>query len=77
MTRVDLKTVLKLALLSLIVGAILYALGLSPGDIYGWAANVLADIWHWLVTSGLQYMALGAAIVVPIFLILRLKKGIR
>lgn len=77
MTRVDLKTVIKLALLSLIVGAILYALGLSPGDIYGWVAGILADIWNWLVNSGLQYMALGAAIVVPVFLLMRLKRGLR
>lgn len=71
--RIDTGTIIRLALWSLAVGFVLYQFKASPGDIYGWIANKLAGIWEWLVGSGLEYMMLGAAIVVPIFLISRLR----
>ncbi|UTW55569.1 DUF6460 domain-containing protein [Kordiimonas sp. SCSIO 12610] len=67
--RIDAGTIIKLALWSLAVGFVLYQFKASPGDIYGWIANKIAGLWSWLVGSGLEYMMLGAAIVVPIFLI--------
>ena len=71
--NIEFGTIIKLAVWSLIVGFILYQLKLSPGDIYGWIANTLAGMWDWLAGSGLEYMLLGAAIVVPIYLISRFK----
>lgn len=72
--RLDLRTIVKLAIYSLIVGGLLYWLEVSTGDIYGWIINKLAAIWGWLMNTGLKYMLLGATIVVPIFVISRMRK---
>ncbi|NVJ70704.1 MAG: hypothetical protein HWE08_10150 [Alphaproteobacteria bacterium] len=71
--RFDAGVVLKLAIWSFLVGLLLYWLEWSPGDVYGWIADKLAAIWNWLVGSGLQYVLLGATIVVPIYLITQFK----
>ncbi|MFC3052034.1 DUF6460 domain-containing protein [Kordiimonas pumila] len=73
--NLDFGTVVKLILWSTVVGALLYWLDISTGDIYGWIINKLAMIWGWLSGTGLKYMLLGATIVVPIFIISRLRKG--
>lgn len=72
--KLDLGTIIKLAIYSMIVGALLYWLELSTGDIFGWLLNQIAKIWHWLANTGLKYMLLGATIVVPLFVISRLRK---
>lgn len=70
----DLPTIIKLVIWSIVVGALLYWLEWSTGDIFGWIANKIASIWNWFAGSGLKYMLLGATIVVPIFLFSRLRK---
>jgi len=72
--RLDLGTIIKLVIYSLLVGALLYWLEVSTGDVYSWIINKIAEIWHWLMNTGLKYMLLGATIVVPIFIISRLRK---
>tara|TARA_R110002096_G_scaffold9468_2_gene37373 strand:- start:384 stop:617 length:234 start_codon:yes stop_codon:yes gene_type:complete len=72
--KLDLGTIIKLAFYSLVVGGLLYWLEVSTGDIYGWVINKFAAIWHWLMNTGLKYMLLGATIVVPIFVISRMRK---
>lgn len=72
--NLDVKTIIKLAIYSMLVGAFLYWLELSTGDIFGWIFNQIAKIWNWLMNTGLKYMLLGATIVVPIFLISRMRK---
>ncbi len=64
-------TVLKLVFYSFVVGFIMYSMEWSPGDIFGWVANTVADIWNWFSGSGLEYVLLGATIVVPLFLFTR------
>ena len=68
-TRVAIRTGFKLVIWSVVVGFVLYHMKISPGDIYGWIANTFAGIWEWTSGSGIEYMLLGATIVVPIFLI--------
>jgi len=65
--------IIKLAVWSFLVGLLLYWLEWSPGDVYGWIANKVATLWDWLVSSGLQYVLLGATIVVPVYLIMQFK----
>ncbi|TNE64622.1 MAG: hypothetical protein EP335_07125 [Alphaproteobacteria bacterium] len=66
---ISIGTVIQLLVWSFIVGALLYWLDWSPGDVYGWLANKLAAFWDWLVGSGLKYVLLGATIVVPVYLL--------
>jgi hypothetical protein len=65
----------KLALLSVLIGVVLSALGLDPRDIVTSVRRLLRNIWemgfdavHWLW----QYFLLGVVVVIPIWLILRL-----
>ena len=72
--NIDFPTLIKLALWSMVVGALLYWLEWSTGDIIGWVANKVAAIWQWFAGTGLNYLLLGATIVVPVFIISRLRK---
>lgn len=65
----------KLVLLSILVGVVLSALGLDPWNIVQSLRRLLSNIWdmgfdavRWLW----QYFLLGAVIVIPLWLILRL-----
>ena len=65
----------KLVLLSILVGVVLSALGLDPWNIVQSLRRLLFNIWdmgfdavRWLW----QYFLLGAVIVIPLWLILRL-----
>ncbi len=65
----------RLVLVSILVGVILSALGLDPFDIVRSIRRLLQTIWdmgfdafHWLW----RYFLLGAVIVVPVWLIMRL-----
>ena len=64
----------RLVLVSILVGVILSALGLDPFDIIRSVRKLIESIWnlgfdafHWLW----RYFLLGAAIVIPIWLIMR------
>jgi hypothetical protein len=67
----------QLIIISIIVGVILSALGWSPYDLVaalGDFANWLSSISFDAVEALFRYFLLGAAIVVPVWLILRLLK---
>ena len=70
----DLSTIIKLVIWSMAVGALLYWLEWSTGDIFGWVANKIAAVWHWMAGTGIKYILLGATIVVPVFLFSRFRK---
>jgi len=68
----------KLILLSILIGVVLSALGLDPWNIYESIVNLFRRIWNmgfdtvrWLW----QYFLLGAVLVIPIWLILRLVRA--
>ena len=70
----------RLILLSILVGVILAAIGLDPWNILQSAQRLIQQIWdmgfdvvRWLW----RYFLLGAVIVVPIWLLLRLAKAPR
>ena len=65
----------KLILLSVLIGVVLSALGLDPLNIFASLQRLILNIWdmgfdavRWLW----KYFALGAVIVIPIWLIMRL-----
>ncbi len=75
-----LAVVARLVLLSILVGVILHAIGFDPWNILQSLQALLRHLWemgfdivHWLG----RYFLLGAAIVVPIWLIMRLAKASR
>jgi hypothetical protein len=72
------SVLVRLILLSVLVGVILSALGLDPLNIWRSLQRLAAAIWDmgfdavwWLF----RYFLLGAVIVIPIWLIVRLAKG--
>jgi Na+/H+-dicarboxylate symporter len=73
-----LSALVRIILLSILVGVILSALGLDPRDIWRsierlarsvWDMGFDAVVWVW------RYFLLGAVIVVPIWLLLRLARS--
>ncbi|WP_035830497.1 DUF6460 domain-containing protein [Kaistia adipata] len=69
------QVLLRLVVISLIVGIVLSALGISPYDIIETAQQFIRRIWNmgfgaieWIW----RYFLLGAVIVVPVWLIIRL-----
>jgi hypothetical protein len=70
-----LKVLLRLVVLSFIVGLILSAVNLDPWDIYSWIERMIRRIWAMgfdFVEEGLGYLIVGAIIVIPVFLLMRL-----
>ncbi|MBX2806064.1 MAG: hypothetical protein KTR19_08835 [Hyphomicrobiales bacterium] len=72
-----LAVALRLIIISIIVGIVLTALGYNPRDLATAIAQLfeaIADLGFDWVESAIQYFLLGAVIVIPIWLILRLFK---
>jgi hypothetical protein len=70
--------VARLVLLSILVGVILAALGLDPWNLVDSIMRLITHIWQmgWdAIDSIWRYFLLGAVIVIPIWLVVRLAKG--
>ncbi|MBN9236845.1 MULTISPECIES: DUF6460 domain-containing protein [Phyllobacteriaceae] len=70
-----LKILLKLVVVSFLVGIVMSAFGWSPFDVLYGIQNFFLDLWHMgfrAIDRFVGYILLGAAIVVPAFIILRL-----
>lgn len=69
------RTLVKLVVVSLIVGFIMNVFGLRPLDLLDSVRYFLLDLWHTgfaaLGRVG-DYLLLGATIVIPAFILLRL-----
>ena len=70
-----LRVLVKLLILSLVAGFLMSVFGLYPDDILYAVRNFVLDLWH----SGFaalgrvgDYLLLGAVIVIPIFIVIRL-----
>ena len=73
-----LSVIVRLILLSILVGVILSAIGLDPRDIWRSVERLIRSIWDmgWdAVVWVWRYFLLGAVIVIPIWLVVRLAKG--
>jgi hypothetical protein len=69
------RTAVKLLILSVVVGFIMSMMGLSPWDLVRFIDNGIRELWH----SGFRalgrigdYLLVGAMIVIPVFIILRI-----
>jgi len=70
----------RLVLLSILVGVVLSALGFDPWNILPSIANFLRNIWDMgfdAVRWVWRYFLLGAIVVIPIWLIMRLTRAPR
>ena len=70
-----LRIFLKLLVVSFLVGIVMSTFGWSPLDIYYWVEDTILSFWNLgfaAIDRFVGYLLLGAAIVVPAFLILRL-----
>jgi hypothetical protein len=69
------RTLIKLIVVSLIVGFVMTVFGLTPWSIIDGVRDFILEIWHRgfsaLGRVG-DYLILGATIVIPLFVILRL-----
>ena len=72
-----LAVIFRLLLLSILVGIILEVLGLDPQDIYQSVRILILRVWsmgfdavRWLQ----RYLVLGAVVVIPIWLVVRLMR---
>jgi hypothetical protein len=75
-----LAVIFRLVLLSILVGVVLAAVGLDPWDIIESLRRFVLQIWDMgfdAVRWVWRYLLLGAAVVVPIWLIMRLARAPR
>ena len=73
-----LSVAVRIILLSVLVGVILSAIGLDPRDIWFSIERLIRSIWDmgWDALVWVwRYFLLGAVIVIPIWLVVRLAKG--
>ncbi len=73
-----LSVAVRLILLSVLVGVILSAIGLDPRDIWRSLERLVRSVWDmgWDAVVWLwRYFLLGAVIVVPIWILVRLAKA--
>jgi hypothetical protein len=73
-----LSVAVRLILLSILVGVILAALGLDPMNIWHSIERLVRTVWDMgfdAISWMWRYFLLGAVIVVPIWLIMRLFSG--
>ena len=71
------RVAIRLLVLSFIVGLVLSALNIDPFDIYYWMERIVLRIYDMgfaFFGNALEYLFLGAVIVVPIFILMRLLK---
>ncbi|PIO99790.1 conserved hypothetical protein [uncultured Pleomorphomonas sp.] len=69
------RLLLRLVILSLVVGVVLAALGVEPYDIVASALRFVDRIWSMgfdALDRVWRYFLLGAVVVVPVWLVLRL-----
>lgn len=70
-----LRVAVKLAVVSFLVGIVMNAFGWSPLDVWHGLREMVLDIWNMgfaaLGRFG-EYLALGAAVVIPAFIVLRI-----
>jgi hypothetical protein len=69
------RTIVKLVIICVVVGFIMNTFGFYPMDVVYWIRHVFLELWH----SGFaalgrvgDYLLLGAAIVIPLFIIVRI-----
>ena len=71
------RVFVRLLVISFIVGLVLATLDIHPFEIFSWLERVFQRIWEMgfeAIERGFGYLLLGALIVVPAFIIMRVLK---
>lgn len=71
------RVILKLLVLSFLLGMVMHTMGWSPLDLIDGLRELLNRIWNMgfdAIRRFADYILLGAVIVVPLFILLRLTK---
>lgn len=71
------RVFIRLLVLSFVVGLVLATLEIHPFQIFSWFERVFRRIWEMgfeAIARGFGYLVLGALIVVPAFLVMRVLK---
>jgi hypothetical protein len=71
------RVLVRLIFLSFVVGVIMASLGIDPSDIVSSLRDFGETIWNMgfsTVERALRYFLLGAAVVIPIWIVLRILK---
>ena len=71
------RVFIRLLVLSFIVGLVLATLNIHPFDVYYWVERLILRIYEMgfaFFGNAIEYLLIGALIVVPIFLLMRLLK---
>jgi hypothetical protein len=69
------RVLLRLLVLSFIVGLVLSALNIRPIEVWWWVERAILRIWNMgfaFLGEAFGYLVIGALVVVPIFLLMRL-----
>ncbi|WP_420410562.1 DUF6460 domain-containing protein [Hoeflea sp.] len=69
------RTILKLLVASFVVGVVMAAFNWYPVDVWYWVRDLFVTLWeNGFAALGRfgTYLALGAAVVVPVFIVMRL-----
>lgn len=69
------RTILKLLVASFVVGVVMAAFNWYPIDVWYWVQDFVVRLWeNGFAALGRfgTYLALGAAVVIPVFIVMRL-----
>ena len=69
------RVAIKLVVLSVVVGIVMSAVGWTPRTIYDGIARFFQRLWDLgfdAIYSSFEYLFLGAAVVIPAFILIRL-----
>lgn len=69
------RTLIKLVVVSLIVGAVMSVFGLAPLDVWFGLRDFMVNLWNsgWAALGRFgDWLILGASIVIPLFILARL-----
>ena len=69
------RTIVKLVVVSLIVGAVMSVFGLAPLDVWFGLRDFVVSVWNsgWAALGRFgDWLILGASIVIPVFILARL-----
>lgn len=80
MPRITVGTVVKLLIVSLIVGFILTSLSIAPQDVLQFGVDSVKKIFDWSIDvfgNAITYILIGAVVVLPIWLVFYLLRLVR
>ncbi|MBX3578597.1 MAG: hypothetical protein KF723_15440 [Rhizobiaceae bacterium] len=70
-----LRVLIKLLVVSFLVGVVMNTFGWWPADVFRWFADTLRGLWEMgfaAIDRAAAHILVGAAVVIPVFLLIRL-----